>query len=220
MPVRAAASGASTSGPRQRGVGRRRVLQARGQRRRARHALRPVAERPVRPHVHLANLADGAGGDVLVAEAGLVARVPLVAHLRHELGIVLRLLRQQRALPRPTSTAASGRRRACRGPSRRRAIARVHVIGRRDDDRVDVLLLLEHLAIVAILLNLRQLLVDEPGQVLGGVAARTLLVRGQLGRGRLAARAGARARRRRLRAVRARPRPASSTARCAHRAAP
>ena len=47
----------------------------------------------------------------------------------------------------------------------------MHVIGRRDDDGVDVLLLLEHLAVVAVLLEARDLLLDEAPQrrlVVGG----------------------------------------------------
>ena len=134
----------------------------------------------------------------LVAEASLVARVALVAHLRHELGIVLGLLRQHACfVDRPAQGLLDVD--VLAGIHGRDRDRRVHVIGGGDDDRVDVLLLLEHLAIVAILLDLRQLDVDEPGQVLGGVGARTLLVRGQLSRGRFTARAGARTRRRRCR---------------------
>ena len=44
---------------------------------------------------------------------------------------------------------------------RRRRDRRVHVIGRGNDHRVDVFLLRQHLAVVAIGLESRQLLVDE-----------------------------------------------------------
>src|SRR5688572_31954217 len=68
------------------GAGRDGILQTRRERRRTRHALRPVAEGAIGPDVHFPYLANGAGGDVLVAEARLVARMPLVAHLGHDLG--------------------------------------------------------------------------------------------------------------------------------------
>ncbi len=58
------------------------------------------------------------------------------------------------------------------GVHRGRRNHRVHVIGRGDDDRVDVLLLVEHLAVVPVPLHFRQLLVDESLQ---------RVVRGHLG---------------------------------------
>ena len=61
---------------------------------------------------------------------------------------------------------------------------RVHVVGRRHDDRVDVLLLLEHLAVVAILLHARQLLVHEPAQRGGAVLRGPSRIRGELCLGR------------------------------------
>ena len=136
--------------------------------RRPRDALRPEAERPIRPDMHLADLAEGAALDVLDAAARVVGRVTLVAHLRHDLRIVERLLREvPRLVHRPAQRllhvhvlAEAHRGRGDRG---------VHVIGRRHDHRVDVLLLLEHLAIVAILLQPRDLLVDEAAQGRVGV---------------------------------------------------
>ena len=168
------------------GAGSDGFLQALRERRRSRHALRPVTERPVGPDVNLAHLTDRTGRDVLVAEAGLVARVPLVAHLGDDLRVVLGLLRQlPRLFDRPAQRLlhVDVLAEVHRGQGDRR----VHVIGRRDDYRVDVFLLLQHLAIVAVLLDLGQLLVDEALQELG-LAGRTrsLLVRRQLRRRRLA----------------------------------
>src|SRR5687768_8908157 len=50
-----------------------------GRRGRPRHALRPEAERPVGPDVHLVDLANRAALDVFDRPAVLVARMPLVA---------------------------------------------------------------------------------------------------------------------------------------------
>jgi hypothetical protein len=43
----------------------------------------------------------------------------------------------------------------------RDAIARMHVVGRRDDDAVDIFLLVEHLTVVGMPLNFRQLFFDK-----------------------------------------------------------
>ena len=63
---------------------------------------------------------------------------------------------------------------------RRRCDRRVHVVGRRDDDAVDVLLLVEHLAVVLVPLQLRHLLVDELPRVLGHVGRGPARVRLEL----------------------------------------
>ena len=122
-----------------------------------RNALRPVPERTVRPHVDLADVADRAGRT--------------------------RIRPRSARRPRSGPGCPSAWRRACSAPCvaswrasatdqrqrllhvhvlaeihRRQRDRRVHVIGRRDDDRVDVLLPLEHLAIVLIALRARQML--------------------------------------------------------------
>ena len=59
---------------------------------------------------------------------------------------------------------------------------RVHVVGRRNDDRVDVLLLLEHLAVVAVLLQFRQVLRHEALEVVAAVLRGPARIRLLLGR--------------------------------------
>ena len=122
--------------------------------------LRPEAERSIRPHVDLTHVADGATANVFVAGARAVARVSLVAHLRDDAGFLLRLLRQRtRLLDRPAEgllhvdvlVQIHGRERD----------DGMHVIRCRDHDRIDVLLLVEHLAIVAVSLQPRDLLARE-----------------------------------------------------------
>src|SRR6266446_1420731 len=56
------------------------------QRLRTRDTLRPKAERAIRPDVHFANVADGAGPNVFDGGASVVRGVPLVAHLRDDFG--------------------------------------------------------------------------------------------------------------------------------------
>ena len=59
----------------------------------------------------------------------------------------------------------------------------MHVIRRGDDDTVDVLLLVEHLPVVAIALGFRQLDVHEAAEIGHVVHGRTALVGGDLRRG-------------------------------------
>jgi len=105
-------------------------------------------------------VADGAAANVLVAGARAVARVSLVPHLRDDGGFLLRLLRQRtRLLDRPAEwllhvdvlVQIHGR----------EGYDCVHVIRCRDHDRIDVLLLVEHPAIVAVSLQPRDLLAGE-----------------------------------------------------------
>src|SRR5258708_26014778 len=58
------------------------------QRLRARDDLRPIAEGTIGPDVHFANVADGAGPDVLDGGASIVRGVALVAHLRGDFGFL------------------------------------------------------------------------------------------------------------------------------------
>ena len=149
------------------------------QRRRPRHALRPEPERPVRPHVHFADLADGAPHDVLDGAAFPVARVTLVAHLRDDALLLGRFLLQvPRFVNRPAERLLDVD--VLAGIHRVRGNDGVHVIRRRDDDRVEVLLLLEHLAVVAVLRQARNLPLDEAAQVGGVVLRRPLRVGGEL----------------------------------------
>ena len=140
------------------------------ERRRARNALRPVAERPVGPDVDLAHFTDRAAVNQLVAGAGVVGRVTLVAHLRDDLAILRFLGQDARFLDRPAERLLHVD--VLAEIHRQRRDRRVHVIRRSDDDRVDVLLLLEHLAVVTVLRELRQVLVDEAPGVLAAVLRR------------------------------------------------
>ena len=111
---------------------------------RPRNALRPVAERPVRPDVDLAHLADRAGPHVLDRRPRIVPGVALVAHLRGEPACSAPCLRELARLgdrPGQRLLHVDVLAEIHRGQRDRR----VHVIRRRDDDRVDVLLLVEHL---------------------------------------------------------------------------
>ena len=153
---------------------RLRILRHFGHRRRARNALRPVAERPVGPDVDLADVADGAAGDVLVAGSRLVARMALVTHLGDDLGVLLGLLRQvARFLHRPAERLLHVH--VFADAHRRAGNRSVHVIRRGDDDTVDVFRLVEHLAVIVILLDLRNV-VGEALQIRGVVLTRTARV--------------------------------------------
>src|SRR6185436_15700691 len=130
-----------------------------------RQPLRPVAERTVGPHVHVADLADRPLLDVLDRRPRLGVRVPLVAHLRGDLRVRLGLAGEHaRLFDRPAQRLLHVD--VLAEIHRRGRDRRVHVIGRGDDHRVDVLLLVEHLAVVAVLFDLRYL-VDEALQHLG-----------------------------------------------------
>ena len=134
----------------------------------------------------------------LVAEPRLVARVALIAHLRDDLRILLRLPGQvtgflDRPAERLLDVDVLAQVHCCRRDRR------VHVVRCRDDHRVDVFLLLEHLAIVAVPRNLIHLLIEEPAHVLGSVDPRPLFVGRKLGCGGLSTRPRARTGRRLLR---------------------
>ena len=154
---------------------------------RAREALRPVGMRPVGPDVDFLHVADVAALDVLESLARVVERVPLVAHLGGDLGLG-RLLRQGAGLVhRPAQRLLHVDVLAER--HRRHGDRRVGVVGRRDDDAVDVLLLRQHLAVVLVALRLAGL--GDQGLDVGGTPLGGL----QPGRGRHRA-AGALRRRR------------------------
>src|ERR1051325_1400251 len=122
------------------------------ERRRPRNALRPEAKRTVGPNVNFADFTDSARLNVFDSEASFVGRVALVAHLRGDLGLLGfpgELARfgygpRERLLHVDVLAEFHGRERD----------GRVHVIGRSDDDGVDVLLFFEHLAIVFVALGL------------------------------------------------------------------
>ena len=121
-------------------------------------ALRP--DRTIRPGVHFADLADESGGDPLGDLTDAFAGMPLVAHLGHDLIFVGRLGEDagfedgmgDRLLDVDMLASAH----ALHGD------VSVRMVGRGDDDRVDVLALVEHLAEVGEQRGLRELL-DRPG---------------------------------------------------------
>jgi len=124
-------------------------------------ALRP--HRSVGPGVHFAHRADGSAGDPLANQPGAVARVPLVAHLGDDLvfasgfGEFARFVHGMghRLLHIDMLAGLDG----CHGDHG------VSVIRRGNDDRVDILLLVDHLPVVLVGLGLRIL-----GEYFGGVA--------------------------------------------------
>ncbi len=120
----------------------------------ARHALRPIAERAIRPDVDFANVADRAGLNVFDDGARVVGGVALVAHLRRDFRFLRALGKLARFGdgPRQRLLHVDGFLQIHRGERDRR----VHVIGGRDENRVDVFLLVEHLAIVGIALEFRE----------------------------------------------------------------
>ena len=125
------------------------------QRSRARNALRPVGERPIGPHVHFGDGADGAGLDVFVDQPRIVGGMSLIAHLCLQLRLG-RALRGEPAafLHRPRQRLLHVH--VFAEIHRRERDERVRVIRRGNDHRVDVLLLREHLAVVGVALGLRQ----------------------------------------------------------------
>ncbi len=124
---------------------------------RTRKALRPVAERTIRPDVDFADVADRAGHHVLDGGSSFVGRMTLIAHLRGE----FRLPCATRELPRFAHRPAERLLHVdvLAEIHRRERDRRVHVVRRRDDDRVDVLLLVEHLPIVDVSLRAGQMLI-------------------------------------------------------------
>ena len=126
--------------------------------RRARDALRPVAVRAVRPDVHLADRPEHAARDHFLDLARAVRRMALVAHLRHDLRVRGGFLHRARFHHRVRQRLLHINmllRLHCTQRNHG-----VHVIGRRDHDGIDVLLLVEHLTIVRILHGLRVRLLD------------------------------------------------------------
>ena len=120
---------------------------------RPRHALRP--DRPVRPALHLADLADRAGVEPLLHQAQPLLGVSLIAHLGHDLVLA-------RGLGQGACFADRARQRlldvdVLAELHRRHRDDRVGVIGRGDEHRVDVLLLLEHRAEILVKDRLREL---------------------------------------------------------------
>ena len=118
--------------------------------------LRPY--RAVGPTVHVANRTNRARSHPLLHQAQAFFRVALVAHLRHDLVFPCRLGQRPRL-------ADGARQRLLHVDvlpelHRRHRDDGVIVIGRGDDDRVDVFLLLEHLAEVLVQHRLRELLGD------------------------------------------------------------
>ena len=126
-----------------------------GQWSRARNALRPVGQRAVGPDVHFGDRADGAGLDVLVDQPRIVGGVALVSHLGLQLA-GNRLAREPAALVHGPGQRFLHIDMFAQVHGRERDV-RVHVIGRGHHHRVDVLLLLQHLAVVGVALGLRQL---------------------------------------------------------------
>ncbi len=126
---------------------------------RPRQPLRPIDDGPVGPHVHLVHRADDAGADPLVDEARALAGMPLVAHLGHELRILEREFAQHARL-----VHRGGQRLlhidVFAGLHRRFGGRRVHVIGARNEHRVDIFFLRQHLAKIGIALRLVELLLE------------------------------------------------------------
>ena len=123
---------------------------------RPRHALRP--DRPVRPAVHFVHLADRAVLDPLLDQADALARAPLVAHLGDDLVLA-------RGLGQRPRLGHRARQRLLHVDvlaelHRRHRDDGVGVVRRRDDDGVDVLLLLEHHAEVLVADRVRERLED------------------------------------------------------------
>ena len=116
-------------------------------------ALGPVALRAIGPDVHFTHRADDAGRDPVVDAAGSFAGMSLVAHLRGDLrfrrhtGQEPRLVHGIRERLLDVDVLAE----LHRGDRHRG----VQVVGGGDDDRVDVALLVEHLAEVGVLGGLR-----------------------------------------------------------------
>ena len=114
--------------------------------------MRPKANGTIGPNMNFADFADGAGLNEFDSGFRIVERAPLVAHLSDELGLVFGRGGEFAAL--------------INGPAERflnvdvlveihggKSDGGMHVIGSSDDNAVDVLLLLEHFAIVGIALG-------------------------------------------------------------------
>ena len=132
-------------------------VQAIGNRRRVSrpgHPLRP--DRTVGPAVHLADRADGPGGDPFLHQPQPLFRVALVAHLGDDLVLPGGLGQRTRLADRPRERLLHVH--VLAKLHRRHRDDRVIVVGGGDHDRVDVLLRLEHLPEVLVHLRLRELL--------------------------------------------------------------
>ena len=114
--------------------------------------LRP--DRPIGPEMHLAHRPDRAGLDQLADLARAIARVALVPHLGHDLGVTTRVVRQHSHLahgPRQRLLNVGVLPRLHRKHSGRG----VRMVGRGHGHRVDALrLAVEHLAIVLVAFRL------------------------------------------------------------------
>ena len=123
--------------------------------------------------MHLAHLADRAGIEPLLHQAQALFRVALVAHLRHDL-VLARRLGQRPGL-------ADGARQRLLHVDVLAELHRGHrdhgvrVIGRRDEHRVDVLLLLEHHAEVLVVGRLRELVERRAALRRAGLGGRALV---------------------------------------------
>ena len=118
------------------------------QRLRPRHALGPEAEGPVCPDMHLAHVADRAAPQVLDGGPSIVGGVALVAHLRGDFGFLCTTRKFASFFDRPAERLLDVHMLAkLHG---RQGNGGVHVVGRGDHDGVDILLALEHLAIVGV----------------------------------------------------------------------
>ncbi len=113
--------------------------------------MRPEAERAIGPDVDFADFADGAGPDVFDCGACFVEGMPLIAHLRGEFGFLGAAGEMagffdtpgERLLHVDVLAEIHGG----------RGDGRVHVVGRGDDDGVDVFLVLEHVAVIFVALG-------------------------------------------------------------------
>jgi len=122
--------------------------------------LRPKTNRTIGPNMNFANFADRAGLNEFDSGFCVVERAPLVAHLSGELGFVFGLGGEFAALinrPAERLLNINVLVEVHSGESDRG----MHVVGSSDDNAVDVLLLLEHFAIVGIALGFGDEIVFE-----------------------------------------------------------
>ncbi len=128
----------------------------------------PVFSGPIGPAVDLADLADRAVADQLDDPPRAVKGVPLIAHLRDDIHLAgdfahpPRLVNRMRERLLAIDVLAH--------PHGQHAGRGVVMVGSRDDDRVDVLALFEHLAVIFVLGNVRIFLVRFGRALVVGVA--------------------------------------------------
>ncbi len=113
--------------------------------------------------MNLTHLADCAGPHIFDGRSRLVKRVALVAHLGDDFCLFCLLRELARLVDRGGEWLLDVN--VFAEIHRRERDRRVHMVWCCDDDAVDVLLAIEHLAIVLIALGLRQMLVLQPHQV-------------------------------------------------------